>query len=127
MRTCPRCENRFPDSEQFCSRDGATLSAPDGLGEDPRLGIKIEGGYQIESRVGEGGMGIVYRATHPQTRQTVALKVLRSEYTQNQDILNRFYQEARAVGQLHHPHIAQVLDIGALPDGNPYLLLEYLQ
>jgi serine/threonine protein kinase len=127
MRTCPTCQSQYPESEQFCSRDGATLISSDGVAVDGVLGQALPGGYQIHERLGEGGMGIVYRAVQQQNKQQVAVKILRAEYTQNQDILTRFYQEARTVNQLQHPNIAKMIDVSTLPDGRPCLLLEYLQ
>jgi serine/threonine protein kinase len=127
MRTCPTCQTQYPESEQFCSRDGATLTSSDGVAIDGVSGQTLPGGYVLQERLGEGGMGIVYRAVQPQNKQQVAVKILRTEYTQNQDILTRFYQEARTVNQLQHPNITQIIDVSALSDGRPCLLLEYLQ
>jgi eukaryotic-like serine/threonine-protein kinase len=127
MRTCPTCQTQYPESEQFCSRDGATLNSADGAAIDGVSGQTISGGYLLQERLGEGGMGIVYRAIQQQNQQQVAVKILRPEYTQNQDILTRFYQEARTVNQLQHPNITQLIEVSTLPDSRPCLVLEYLQ
>jgi serine/threonine protein kinase len=126
MRICPTCQTQYPESEQFCSRDGATLTSADGVAIDSISGQLINN-YLLHERLGEGGMGIVYRAVQQQNQQQVAVKILRPEYTQNQDILTRFYQEARTVTQLLHPNITRLIDVSTLPDGRPCLLLEYLQ
>jgi eukaryotic-like serine/threonine-protein kinase len=124
MRSCPHCDLRYSDSEIFCSRDGSRLSEPDGRSTDPLIG-QLVAGYTLEERLGEGGMGIVYRA-HDKEGKKVALKILRAEYTQNQDILDRFYQEAKTVNSIHHKNIVEILDFGTLDRGSPYILMEHL-
>ena len=73
---------------------------------------KAIGGYQINERIGRGGMGTVYRATQLSLSREVALKVLSSSLTQDPTFVDRFLREARAAGQLNHPHIVQVYDVG---------------
>jgi hypothetical protein len=73
---------------------------------------KAIGGYQINERIGRGGMGTVYRATQLSLSREVALKVLSSNLTQDPTFVDRFLREARAAGQLNHPHIVQVYDVG---------------
>src|SRR5262249_539209 len=92
----------------------------------PLIGESVQS-YRVEERLGEGGMGIVYRARHPQSEARVALKVLKSEYAQNPDILARFQQEALAVNKIHHQNIVHILDLGVLPRGSPFILMEYLE
>jgi len=83
------------------------------------------GGYQIEERLGRGGMGTVYRATQLSLQRQVAIKILSPKLTRNQKHLDRFIQEARAAGSLAHPSVVEVYDVGN--DGDTYFIsMEYL-
>ena len=84
------------------------------------------GPYEISAPLGAGGMGEVYRAKDPRIGRDVALKVLPESFAQDADRLRRFEQEARATGQLNHPNILAVFDVGAL-DGAPYVVSELLE
>jgi len=83
------------------------------------------GAYEIVSLVGAGGMGEVYRARDPRLRRDVAIKVLPRGVATDADRLRRFEQEAQAAGQLNHPNILVVHDLGTT-DGSPYLVSELL-
>src|SRR5262245_14716903 len=72
-------------------------------------------------------MGTVYEAKHPLIRRRVAIKVLRHEFTRDLDLVRRFFNEARATSEIRHPNIVQVVDVGTLPDGVPYLVMELLE
>ena len=82
--------------------------------------------YRIESRLGGGGMGEVYRAHDTQLNRTVALKVLRPEVAGDPDRMRRFEQEARAVAALTHPAVAQVYEIGD-HDGTRFIAMGYVE
>ncbi len=83
------------------------------------------GKYEITDVIGEGGMGAVYKATDPRIGRTVAIKVIKGDFSDNPELLKRFYREAQAVGNLQHPNIVVVYDLGE-EHGNPYLVMEYL-
>jgi serine/threonine protein kinase len=90
--------------------------------------------YKIEAELGRGGMGIVYRAQDTKLDRTVAIKVLPSAALASEDDRARFYREAKAAAQLHHPHIASVFEIDeAVPEGSkdedlrPFIAMEYIQ
>ena len=91
---------------------------------DPR-GFVLEK-YRVLEKLSEGGMGIVYRAEHVLLNKTVALKTLRPEFLSNEDLVARFFTEARSVANLNHPHICQVLDFGSAA-GSFYLVTEFLE
>jgi serine/threonine-protein kinase len=96
-------------------------------GDGERLpdGSEIEG-YVVDAVIGKGGMGVVYSATHKVIGKRCAIKVLRSEVSSNQDTVQRFIQEARAVNQIGHPNIVDIFDFGRLPDGRCYHLMDLL-
>jgi serine/threonine protein kinase len=82
--------------------------------------------YEILSLVGEGGMGLVYKARHVLMNRLVAIKTIRAELVANQTMLQRFQQEAMAISKLHHPNIVTVYDFGVSLDGITYLAMDYL-
>lgn len=88
-------------------------------------GTKI-GPYEIQSPLGAGGMGEVYRARDTRLDRSVAVKVLPSSFASDPDRLRRFEQEARSVAALNHPNILSVHDIGT-HDGTPYMVTELLE
>jgi len=84
------------------------------------------GPYQVVAPLGSGGMGEVYKARDTRLGRDVAIKVLPAEYTADADRLRRFEQEARADGQLNHPNILTVFDVGT-HEGAPYVVTELLE
>jgi serine/threonine-protein kinase len=85
------------------------------------------GEYQIESKLGQGGMASVYAAVQPVIGKKVAVKVMSRQLCVDPVQVERFVQEARAVSQIGHPNIVDVFAFGALPDGRSYLVMEWLQ
>jgi serine/threonine-protein kinase len=85
------------------------------------------GEYVIEELIGRGGMGLVYRATHPLIGKTVAIKVLTSAVAADPDAHGRFVQEARAVNQIRHKNLIDIFGFGQLLDGRQYYVMEYLE
>src|SRR5579863_4962070 len=88
-------------------------------------GTKL-GPYEIQSPLGAGGMGEVYRARDTRLERTVAIKVLPADLSSDPDLRERFDREARAISSLNHPHICILHDIGN-QDGTSYLVMEYLE
>ena len=84
------------------------------------------GSYRIARLLGAGGMGRVYRAVQPSIGSRVAVKVLAGELARDRDLVERFFSEARAVNLIQHENIVNVLDLAFLPDGRPYIVMEYL-
>lgn len=96
----------------------------------PRLpdpGETIAGKYLLVRLIGEGGMGVVYEATHVRLRQRLAIKILRPDLPELGQVLARFEREARAAAQLRSIHVARVIDVDTLPNGLPYIVLEFLE
>jgi eukaryotic-like serine/threonine-protein kinase len=88
-------------------------------------GTKL-GPYEIESPLGAGGMGEVYRARDTRLERTVAIKILPSHLNDNREARQRFEREARVISSLNHPHICVLHDVGT-QDGTSYLVMEYVQ
>ncbi|MEM9487834.1 MAG: protein kinase, partial [Myxococcota bacterium] len=85
------------------------------------------GSYRIVEQIGAGGMGQVYLAVHNLLGSKAAIKVLRREYTTRTDVVNRFFNEAKAIAAIQHPGIVQVFDFGHDPaDGSAYIVMEFL-
>src|SRR2546430_11632926 len=88
-------------------------------------GTKL-GPYEIQSPVGAGGMGEVYRARDPRIGRDVAVKVLPSDFVRDRDRLARFQQEAQSAGVLNHPNLLTVHELG-VDDERPYIVSELLE
>ena len=84
------------------------------------------GPHQLIAKIGEGGMGEVYRATDTRLGRTVAVKVLSQHFAPASDLKHRFEREARAIATLNHPHICVLHDIGHA-NGIDYLVMEYVE
>ncbi|MCY1069822.1 serine/threonine-protein kinase [Nannocystis sp. RBIL2] len=90
-------------------------------------GTLIDGRYRIVAAIGEGGMGAVYLAEHAEVGRQVAIKVLNPEPSARASIARRFRAEACKAGSLGHPHLVEVFDAGALPDGRLFVVMEHLE
>ena len=90
-------------------------------------GTLVQGKYRVEHVLGEGGMGIVVAAVHLGLDQRVALKILRPEMRRLPEVVERFQREARAASKIEGAHVAKVLDVGALDDGTPFMVMEHLE
>src|SRR5688572_15524260 len=121
MTECPRCGQCWDDGVADCPADGGPLTVAFAGA------ATIDGKYRLERRLGEGGMGVVYRARHLGIGRTFAVKVMRSRHPGF--LAARFPQEARALGTVRHPSIVDVSDSGLDPrnGGLPYLVMEYLE
>ncbi len=92
---------------------------------DPLVGIRI-GTFRVEKRLAAGGMGVVYRARHVSQDQEVAIKLLAPSLAQDQEYVTRFFREAGAAGQIDHPNVVRVIDVGRHED-KYYLVMEYVE
>ncbi len=89
-------------------------------------GHVIDGKYRLVRLIGNGGMGSVYEGENLLIRRRVAIKILHSGSMASADAVRRFEREAQAAGQIGNDHILEVLDLGTLPDGDRYMVMEYL-
>jgi eukaryotic-like serine/threonine-protein kinase len=91
-----------------------------------REGSLVAGKYRLAHVLGEGGMGVVYAAEHVDLQKRVAIKVMRDELTSQVELVERMITEARTVARLRSEHVAQVIDVGKLSSGAPFIVMEYL-
>ncbi|HYG82300.1 MAG TPA: serine/threonine-protein kinase, partial [Pyrinomonadaceae bacterium] len=135
MLQCPKCLRQFYAGEAVCPVDGTPLGAEatvageaaDAAASDPLLGVVLDEKYSLDERLGEGGMGTVYRATHLLIERPVAVKVLNPRLVADETARERFRREARAAGRLQHSNAVAVTDFGETRDGLVYLVMELLE
>lgn len=98
------------------------------VGDDPLLGVVVEGRYRIESVIGQGSAGTVYKAIQELIGREVAIKVLHDYLVSDQEFIKRFTQEAKASSRLSHPNIITIYDFGVIPKGGrPYIAMDLLR
>ena len=131
---CPQCGTVFAAGEPHTCHDGAVTSqgseravlAPGAAaGSAELVGVVLGERYQIVKPLGKGGMGIVYQARHTLLNSLLAVKILL--HAQDEEARTRFLREARIASQIQHPNTVFISDFGLLPDGRPYLVMEFLQ
>ena len=124
MRICPKCRALYPDYANVCPQDGNQLTQQQE--SDPLVGATLNDSYIIMDKIGEGGMGAVYKARHRVLEKMFAIKVLRKEFAQDSDATQRFVEEAKATSSIGHENIIDVTDFGTTPDGSLYIVMEHL-
>ena len=87
---------------------------------------ELVGSFRIIDKVSVGGMGAIYRAKHELIGKIAAVKVLHPEFSGNVDVVNRFFNEAKATTQIKHAGIVEVFDYGHMPSGHAFLIMEFL-
>ncbi|HEY0195806.1 MAG TPA: protein kinase [Kofleriaceae bacterium] len=94
---------------------------------DVLLGQTLAGRYIIDRKLGEGGMGAVYLATHNVLEKQVALKILHSELSRKPDLVERFIQEAKSASRIRHENVINISDFGSTPEGVVFFAMELLK
>ncbi|HND20249.1 MAG TPA: serine/threonine-protein kinase, partial [Acidobacteriota bacterium] len=118
MKWCQTCKREFQGTSLFCPIDGQPLITP----------IILDDKYRLEAKIGSGGMGEVYRATHIHIDTVFAIKVLHSDLVSDPFALARFRQEAKATAQIRHLNAVAVTDFGVSKEtGMVYLVMEFLE
>jgi serine/threonine protein kinase len=121
---CITCSREFGGEVTLCPHDGTRLTP---LSEADLIGTVLDGRYEVTEVIGGGGMGLVYKARHSFMHRTVAIKVLHKHMITNTDALKRFRLEAEAVSCLNVPNILTVYDFGVSRQGQPYMVMDYLE
>ncbi|MBA3458149.1 MAG: protein kinase [Deltaproteobacteria bacterium] len=130
---CPHCQAPNAEDARFCGSCGQATSATEPtthaeLREQPVLiGREIAGRYRIQAKLGEGGMGAVFKAEQISLKRTIAVKLLRPEMASSQLLLRRFNAEAEAVAKLSHPNTVNIYDFGQDSDGTLFIAMEYVE
>jgi serine/threonine-protein kinase len=104
---------------------GASIVAPEDR-PDPLLGQTLAGRYYIQRKLGEGGMGAVYLASHNVLEKALALKVLHGELARKPDLVERFIQEAKSASRIRHENVIDISDFGSTPEGTVFFAMELL-
>jgi serine/threonine-protein kinase len=127
MKRCSSCQQHFSGEAAFCPFDGTKLehTAPEPLA-DPLLGTTVDGRYEVEQLLGQGGMGHVYEVRHVVLDRRFAMKVLRRDLARDDEVASRFLREAKATATVRHPNVVAITDFGRLADGAPYFVMELL-
>ena len=122
MKECPACRRCFPDDIIHCPQDG-DATTPSLVGE-PILDAR----YQLEKRLGQGGMGVVFQARHIFLKTSHAIKVILPDLVGNDPMLvTRFRQEALAAAAIRHQNIIAVTDFGVVRGTMPFLVMEFVK
>ena len=122
---CPSCDRSFGEGTLFCPEDGTRLIR---LTEtDAMIGRQIDGRFTIRERLGQGGMGVVYRAWQASVGREVAIKMIRPRPGHDASTAKRFLREAKLASQLSQPSTVGVIDFGQAEDGSLYLVMELLR
>lgn len=131
MLHCPKCGRRYTADFEVCPEDHSPLQADstvaDAVPDDPLVGLTLDDKYRLEERLGVGGMGTVYRATHVLIDRPVAVKVLNQRFVEDDAARARFRREAKAAGRLQHTNAVTVTDFGQSPEGYVYIVMELLE
>ena len=94
--------------------------------QDPFIGKVIDGRYEIQARIGEGGMGVVYKARQVSIDRVIALKMLNPQMAADPTWVQRFYNEAKACSRLQHPNTIRMFDFGQSSEGRLFMTMEFL-
>ena len=140
---CPQCQEVLKDNARFCSNCGLSFSSYNTPTEraqmsgedetlslqDPLVGHVLDSKYELLERLGEGGMGAVYRARRVLIGDEVAVKVLLKKFVADQQAIERFRREARAAAMLRHPNVVTIHDFGEARglDAPAYIVMELVE
>jgi serine/threonine-protein kinase len=114
-------------SKSGSARIRSSLDDPDVPQLESLVGSTLSGRYQITRKIGQGGMGAVFEATHTLIGKRVAVKVLLDKYARREAIVARLEQEARLASSIGHEHIIDINDFGTTEDGRTFVVMEFLE
>jgi serine/threonine-protein kinase len=122
---CPVCDRSYETDLKTCPEDGSDLIPFEDVAN--LEGRVLDDRFEIQKKLGEGGMGAVYRARQRSVDRLVAIKVLRPEHQNDLSVVKRFFLEAKAASRLTNPHTITVYDFGKTREGLLYIAMEFLQ
>ena len=126
VHVCPECFTEYDeDHEGGCPKDGARLRRITMHVEDSMIGKVLDERYVVEKKIGQGGMGSVYRAKQLSMDRVVAIKTMH-EKGESSDFIGRFLREANVASKLSHPNVVSIIDFGQTDDGVLYIVMELL-
>jgi serine/threonine-protein kinase len=125
-KRCPNCGREYGDEANFCTRDGTRLVVPTPASPD-LTGTSLDDRYDIESKLGEGGMGMVYLAADRASGEKVAIKVLTRGLGRDPKAMVRLRREAAYGMRLAHPNICHIMRLGQTAAGATYIVMPYLE
>ncbi len=123
MKSCPTCQGSFPTHFAVCPQDGTQLVEAGAWA----VGSVVRGKYRVLAKIGQGGMGAVYKASHLAFEEVRALKVMAPELMSDDLFVKRFKQEAVITRKLQHPNAVRVDDIDEAEDGRPFIVMEFIE
>ena len=122
MKECQLCKHCYTDDVATCPKDG--MPTMHTIAGEPVL----EGKYQLELRLGQGGMGVVYKARHAYLKTQLAIKIILPDLVGNDpQLVTRFRQEALAAAAIRHQNVVAVTDYGVIGGSIPFLVMEYVE
>lgn len=122
MKECQLCKNCYSDDVATCPKDG--MPTIHTIAGEPIL----EGKYHLEIRLGQGGMGVVYKARHAYLKTQLAIKIILPDLVGNDpQLVTRFRQEALAAAAIRHQNVVAVTDYGVIQGSIPFLVMEYVE
>lgn len=123
MKKCPQCGKEYEDNWEFCPDDNVPLVEQP---HDLTAGSLFAGRFRIIEKIGQGGMGAVYKAIHVEIDRPCAIKLLAQNIANSQDAVARFKREARLASKIDNPHAVIIYDFGQAQGGMLYLAMEYI-
>ncbi len=126
MNICPQCGKAYDDPIDVCPTDRSNLLIIDPSDPDPMLGKLLDGRYRLIRKIGEGGMGSIYRAVHIENLRICAIKLMTGLSPGKDDAIARFKREARNSVRIDSAHAVTVYDSGQTEEGLLYLAMEFI-
>lgn len=125
-KKCPKCGAELVQGASYCQRCGTRIFENDfgNVTDDPYIGTIIDDTFEVQSVLGTGSMGIVYKAHHRALNCEVAIKILRHDFLNDRVVQTRFQREAQAASSLSHPNIIRIYHYGRTPLNAPYIAME---
>src|SRR5690349_5742416 len=112
MKICLKCGRAYGDATQVCAQDQSPLELLKDSSGDPMIGRTLAGRYTIMEKIGQGGMGSVYRAVHLRMNRVCAIKILAPSPSDGEAAAARFHREAQLASKIDDPHAVTIYDFG---------------